>query len=506
MSYEYDKRLLRSAGRRGYGGFGYDQPSAGADLTQYVLVPRCVLPSENTLVDVANIWPRFFWSTFISGAYATGAASRWLRSIGCDPISAVVQAPATFSAHTFPTGDGVSFPTKTLFTLSSDLLASLDRLPMPENADPPGWYSMLSEFRAAIQSKNEAALQSWSEQLRLIIDGYKHGLCVWPPAQFRNQEHLDAWVAHYLEWRYGWDTDGGMLWLKGVNPPYPSSNRNLGYRADYAGGEGSYVETPLMETSIKRVWESTIKTWPRVAQDECLKPDPRPMYGKSFFRLSLDDKELGSKLLVLHTLLCVQMAYYAEAKGVTDAFPGAKYLPHTTGSIGSTIVGFLQALSSVASSFVLGAGAASPFKAIQGVLQTQVTNIVKSAMDPGQSLAGLPLPTLPQWQPVPVHISVIAGLPSCKAVSAPLTPAQRILQSGVDLTITTPATQAIPRTLAQRILDSGVDLTITTPMTIKPGTRGYIEVVKAKQQSSLLLPALGIGGALLLMKLLKKKG
>jgi len=43
------------------------------------------------------------------------------------------------------------------------------------------------------------------------------------------------------------------------------------------------------------------------------------------------------------------------------------------------------------------------------------------------------------------------------------------------------------------------------PATLKPGTRGYIELVQAKQ-NKWLLPAIGIGGALVLMKLLKKKG
>lgn len=57
------------------------------------------------------------------------------------------------------------------------------------------------------------------------------------------------------------------------------------------------------------------------------------------------------------------------------------------------------------------------------------------------------------------------------------------------------------KSLALRFLQSGVDITWAGP----PATQ-VIKVWQESQQSSLLLPALGIGGALLLMKLLKKKG
>jgi len=444
MSYEYDKRLLRSVGRRGYGGFGEVSVS---DLQpwQYILVPRAVLPSSkykyngNQLVDPNQFFPKpFFTVPLIEGSYSIEVISAWLRSIGADPLKYMT---------TFDRGYG--------------------------------------EYPA--------------------IRGEKTGLCFWPPAVFHSQQHLDAWLAYWKAFRRS------VL------------GRSCASMWEVAGliNTGTPIDNGLARLRRQTIdnWESIIdSSWDQVAQQSGVdRLDYR--YDFAIPKLYFADPELQAKVMVLYSLGCAHMAYrvwdlFPETLNLTSdqlslighcrqapnhpAFPGVADLPYLIDTGPSFADGLLGLLTAGAIGIATGG-------VVGGALST-ATSFAKAAAQGsrGPSFAGVSVPSDPTWTMVTVPLIEFADWPQSPA--APLTPAQRMLQSVFDLTVTTPATQAIPRTLAQRILDSGVDLTITTPMTIKPGTRGYIEVVKAKQQSSLLLPALGIGGALLLMKLLKKKG
>lgn len=480
MSYEYDS------------GFGYVPPPVGADLTKYVLAPKCII--ENAVADVSSIWPKFYWSTFVSGPYASGAVSKWLRSIGCDPISLVEPAGSGIWPHTCQISDGLDeygIPIRSSFGLSSDLLFDLNRMTIPEGIDVQEWQRAQIDVNNAIKSKDEEWLQGWAKSAKLIINGYKHGLCIFPPAQFHNQEHLDAWAAHYLEWRYGWDSEGGKGgFRKGVASPYPSANPNLYQRAIYAGWECAdpLVYMAKCGTAISRLWDQTVKYWDPVTKEESFVnggfvQKPEFSYRK-FFKLNLDDKELGSKFIVLQTLLNIQLAYYAEARGVSSAFPGADNLPHIDIGVGDVVASFLQSLSSLAISFMasggIASGATSIGKVVQGVVQTQTGNILKAAADASKPLANLPLPSHEMWRPIPVHISHFTDGPQCQA--APL-----------------PQAKLVNPDLVRQVLASQLPTA-----KLKLSTNQIEQILKAKQGSPWLLPALGIGGALLLMKLLKK--
>jgi len=456
MSYEYDKRLLRSAGRRGYGGFG-EVSASDLQPWHYILAPKTILSKDrygyngNQNVDTTRYFPRsFFTVPVIKGGYKIAVMDAWLRSIGADPAKARIV-----------TEDGT-----------------------------------------------------------VGIDGTKVGLCFWPPTEFYNQQHLNAWLAYWKTFRRYLD----RITALGFNERL-SSCMTVFETADMVGGARPDL---FANNAIAVLRRQTIDLWGSIPDDEDAThestmwgtPDSSAVqYEFNIPTLDKRDPEVHAKILTLYLFGCMHMAYWVSTGYVAEggkiilplpgvgtcpqlpehpAFPGVAQLPYLneyTPDIGGMF-------SSVFVNAAIGLVTGGVTKAAMGMgtsfAQLAAVETRKS------SFAGLAAPSNPMWTSYIVPITEFVDWPQAPAV--PLTPAQRILQSGVDLTITTPATQAIPRTLAQRILDSGVDLTITTPMTIKPGTRGYIEVVKAKQQSSLLLPALGIGGALLLMKLLKKKG
>jgi hypothetical protein len=464
--------------------FGADDPNI--DLTQYVLAPQCIIPEYNGIMKerIFDVFPKFYWSTHITGPYATGAVSRYLRSIGCDPIKLVEPAPiysgTTFvGAHTFYSDPNNK--DQKIYHLSRDLLYELDRIPPPPNVS--GWADSVVEIKKAIANRDENRLKLWCQSLRLMINGYKHGLCAWPPAQFRNQAHLDAWIAHNFEWRYGWKP----LSRKGESVMFEGQYGQV-LKPWTVPEHGTGVVRSVPPNDINKLFSSTLAQWPKYESEiiSSLNKNVATSAIRRYFPyLTLND-EVGAKLFILHSLLCIQMAYYAESRNVPNAFPGADGLPHfrDDGGLSSVFGDMFKSLFSIGLSIKGGP------KAFLGSTTSAMLGMYLKGMS-SSTYGNLSVVMDPRWTPAPIHISKLTDPKACYRAGISTTP---------KLTTMTFSPTLMKALVPQQTFQPKV----ATTFAFKPGTLEKLVDLKIQEQKKpfpyLLAGAAGLGAYLLLRR------
>jgi len=370
----------------------------------YVIVPQCILPEYNS--SSSGVFPKFFWSTHITGKYATGALSTWLRQLGCDPVVFIKLQPNYVDTNTF--GSDPSKWDDRIWTLSDDLITQLYRIPVTNielASMAPGdiFSSVRSNVVSAILSGSKNAsydvLVKACNSLHPAIDGFKHGLCVWPPVMFKNQEHANAWLAHYESWRYGFDSASG-LW-KDI-PPAPKSDPHLKPRNYYTL---EFDPGCMLVNPYRDLFSKALGSWSIATQDEKLRPI-NGAYGYKkvpFYNMPVDN--LTSNIMSLYVLTCVQMSLYMEARKLPGAFPKPPKMQSTACQTDWTT--FFTDLGKIASNIAtLNVG---------GMVGTAFQGMIKGIMS-GRNV-DIQLPWAEQWYPRIVPISQLTDLPICTPAS-----------------------------------------------------------------------------------------
>ena len=460
-----------------FGAFGDDIviPS-GVQPWECVLVPECVVRNER--FDVSTVFPRYYWSTHITGKYASGAVAAWLRSLGCNPLEAISEMPAWVGANTF---------------FDTGIVGNLDQW-------NPAWT--LAD-----------GLVAPGDSRHLAIDGYKHGLCVWPPVAFRDQVHLDAWLAHHESWRYGFDgskCDWPHLpgykkvdFLRSMQGTIP--NVNLGMlNADVMIPPGCDLNTPARSftAGFEKLSPATIGPIPcpahkaiqdtyremiegilrvvNVDNEVLLVPGniiyfdrprntshymPRSFHQANF---SVVDQSIVARLAqtisTLYTLTCTQMAYYMDYRGYEPAFP-SRTVKSMYCDRGVDVLGIVNYAMTFAHSLIT--------MNAPGAVGSTLGFIGNMLRNQGGSTAQLPWHSL--WTPVAVPVSYFVDWPLCKPKTVPKT-----------------APAPIPSPIP---LVSGVrQITDRSGRFLSPE---FIAKYEAEHSSLPMLAALGLGGYLL---------
>lgn len=469
MAYERDNRgrvFTHSRDEFGdFGAFGGDIVSVPANVKPWecITIPACTLFAGNPNVpDVIDLFPRYFWSTYVTGRYATGAVAAWLKFLGRNPIDYIIEAPAGLGSHTY------------YDNVQGDLSGAVDL--------QPAW-TLSDELTARLNPGPNS---------QLAIDGSRHGLTVWPPLKFRNQLHLDAWLAHYECWRYGFDgvkcrwpfMYSGLPF--GVTPPNPSwCNPGMkAYRSFPSGFENQrpydYIYPCSAQAAIRKTYEQLIDVpLRRIIEGEKMvvpidpfphaNPDPGSnllWYKRYFHQMPLDDTH-NERVSTLYALTCAQMSYYMGYAGHQDAFPSVDgmYCDDGVGplAIFQYMVEFSKSLMTLNPAGAVGATA----------------NFVGQILQ--QRGGGAPnLPWHPMWRPVVAPAKMFTDQP----------PPPTII-------VTTPvATPVLITTEGVRRTPTNRDRVFFSPEFLATHT-GIPTQVPNKELSLSLLAALGLGGYLL---------
>jgi len=329
-----------------------------------------------------------------------------------------------------------------------------------------------------------------AEDGRLAIDGKKVGLCFWPPAFFRNQQHLDAWLFYWKTFRrlilgrtcmYNWEVGG-------IPPSSTSADNGIArLRRQTLDGWGGIIDSE---------WDALVESTASAGGSIENRFDFQ--YEYKIPQLYYTDPELQAKVMVLYTLGCAHMAYavfnfFPEITGLTQdqlsqighcrqspdhpVFPGAADLPYYIDTGPSFAEGLLGLLSAGAVGIATGG-------VVGGALAT-ATNFARAASQGSRSpsFVGVSVPSNSTWTMVPVPLEEVVE-------SSRLTLPIAVINTALVQKVLAP-------TLAQKALS-------TMQTAVWKGSPATIIKLAEQKQSSLLLPALGIGGLLLLMKLLKK--
>lgn len=453
MAYERDNRgrvFTHSRDEFGdFGAFGGDNVTVGVppgmQPWECILVPKCILPEFNYFDNLAAYFTPYFWSTFISGKYPTEVVSRWIRSLGCNPVKLLVDAPNWMLPHThFQTGQEIGKLRDLVnpaWTLSPDLVV-------------PG-----------------------AEGRNLAIDGYQHGLCVWPPVQFRDDVHRDAWLAHHESWRYGydgaycgWEVPIPGAPFAGVSVRPPTCDASWSQPRNYSAcAEVFPSDNCGVEQAIRNTYKQTI-------EDQTATVDNGEVFVTKVFDIgakfwlarkphrfvSLDRNYQQVQVTTLYTLTCLQMAYYMSH--VQDA---ARKKPFP--DVPSMYCGSNLNLVSFISQIALSVATANPMGLVSATMN-QLSTQLKSA-----NAGNLPFVDL--WSPVAVPVS--------RFVDWPLT------------CITTKGTRDAGRLKSGAFFSPAFIAAHAAPPTVAPSTGVPLIDGPMKESTLPLLAALGLGGYLL---------
>ena len=458
-----------------YDGLGEEGVPADAQPWQYVLVPKCIT-EMNGRIDAPAIYPRYFWSTFVSGAYPVDVVGRWLESLGCDPVKKLVSMPSWAMSHTHPLrGTNGGLITKNenwpadAWTLPDRYLGRLveSGLVLPQ----------VSLFEDVAVSPVELG-RIQAQAGRVALDGYGNGLCVWPPVAFRDQVHLDAWLAHHEEWRYGFDSMSPQ-WPGVVVDP-PDTDPEMPPRSKFAGvwELGTSKDCP---SPIHAAYVGSIQAWGQV-NDAVLRvpvwPDlddnDMPVWWQEvpLHRLSFLDGDLPKQAMLLYTLTCVQLAYYMARRGLGAAFPLAPGMPakRCKDADWGGLVSYVASMAASIATMNVGG-------AVGVTLSTIMKNLSSGAV-------GAQLPWHDMWRPVVKPLAAFQDWPQCTyaggLINRDFILAQMVASGAVPASFLTPAARAL------------------LPIASTAAKTGSV----SKTSSPLTTLALGAAGVWLLAKLL----
>jgi len=482
MAYERNNRgRVFTHSRDEFGDFGAfgDIINVPTNLQPWecVMVPKCVLAEGSPFIAAnPDVFPRHYWSTHLTGKYATEMVARHLASLGCDPVQHVVEMPAWTKSHTYwrpSSGRPMGYVDEMLehecWELSDSITARLNPdivLPAP-NLDP-------NMITPPDPIRDAARTGGWP---RFALNGYSHGLTVWPPLAFRDQAHIDAWFAHHQSWRYGWDFGPGSCWhyVPGCIAFQPRSGNTI-YEYTKSNSPGALA--------IKNTYDQTVGRLFPAGTAEVLIPNyaaPGDTSHKGYWRvqpfmqLNPADQDFKTITSTLYTLTCCQMAYHMYHIGASkEAFPITESMKfQESGGDFLDVMNYLVQMATSMASMNVG-----------GMVNAVMTVIKKNL----QTASAGSLPWNEAWRPVIVPVSMLADQPLCKPkvvsktapVPIPLTEGVRALSS-VQQGLRSGTILFSPQFYAER----GI------PMPKLPGS------ITEEESSLPLLAALGLGGYLL---------
>lgn len=356
-----------------------------ANAWQYIMVPRFI-------VEHLDAYPPGYFCTHITGAWPIECHNKWLASQGADALDHVAAAPWDWESHTFPpwlgfenAGRTWSLPEGLARRAAPDLAALLD-----------GYNEWGNHIAVHVLGDNPSAIgnsKALDARRFCLTPGDQLGVCLWPPLAFKNQEHLDAWLAHYQEWRYGWaygTTD------------FRTASHDSGEHGVANRAAGAFAERMPPGNPIAKVCATSINAFPKAPTAEELE-----YFGPmgeveqiSFWRLDINDKNLHQKVRLLYALACIHLAYWERLPFAQGMITGMKL----------SAAGFGNAFNSAAGQAVIAiAGAAAT-----GGAMTTATALklgATAAVIVGQELAGRAkltdtgLPTHPDWEPCVMELT-----------------------------------------------------------------------------------------------------